>query len=140
MMDDHYESDRLRRGKEFVYEQWRKLLCIFIVGDDINTNRFTPKEVSSEQIRAVFDNGYKLAMFQMKCTLKAHSYECQDSRKEAMIERLIQQIEDRLETQKCLVTYSRDSDASLYTDAVKRDLEFSRYANEDLTKWGEKQM
>jgi hypothetical protein len=53
---------------------------------------------------------------------------------------LIQQIEDRLETQKCLITYSRDSDASLYTDAVKRDLEFSRYTNEDLTKWGEKQM
>ncbi len=50
MMDGQYESDLLRRGKEFVYEQWRKLLCIFIVGYDINTNRFTPKQVSSEQI------------------------------------------------------------------------------------------
>ena len=70
MSDDKYERDHLRRGKEFVYEQWRKLLCIFVVGDDINTNQFTPEEVTSEKIRTIFDNGYKLAMLQTRVSLK----------------------------------------------------------------------
>jgi hypothetical protein len=46
MTADKYEQDCLRRGKEFVYEQWRKLLYIFVVRDDINTNQFTPQEVT----------------------------------------------------------------------------------------------
>ena len=57
-----------------------------------------------------------------------------------MIERLINQIEDRLETHKCLVSYSGSPDKSLYLDAVKRYEEFSRYAKEDVTKWTDRQM
>lgn len=140
MSDDKYERDQLRRGKEFVYEQWRKLLCIFVVGDDINTNQFTPQEVTSEKIRTIFDNGYKLAMLQTRASLKKELSECQDTSQMEMIERLINQIEDRLETHKCLVTYSRSHDKLLYDDAVKRDEEFLRYAKEDVTKWGDKQM
>lgn len=140
MTADKYEQDRLRRGKEFVYEQWRKLLCIFVVGDDINTNQFTLQEVASEKIRTIFDNGYKLGMLQTRVSLKKELAECQDTSQLEMIERLIKQIDDRLETQKCFVTYSGSPDKSLYLDAVKRDEEFLRYAKEDVTKWTEKQM
>ncbi len=140
MSDDKYERDHLRRGKEFVYEQWRKLLCIFVVGDDINTNQFTPEEVTSEKIRTIFDNGYKLAMLQTKVSLKKELFSSQEPSQSYMIERLINQIEDRLETHKCLVSYSANHDKLLYDDAVKRDEEFLRYAKEDVTKWGDKQM
>ena len=140
MTADKYEQDHLRRGKEFVYEQWRKLLCIFVVGDDINTNQFTPEEVTSEKIRTIFDNGYKLAMLQTRASLKKELFSSQEPSKSYMIERLINQIEDRLETHKCLVSYSGSHDKLLYDDAVKRDEEFLRYAKEDVTKWGDKQM
>jgi site-specific DNA-cytosine methylase len=139
MNDDKYERDHLRRGKEFVYEQWRKLLCIFVVGDDINTNQFTPEEVTSEKIRTIFDNGYKLAMLQTRVSLKKELFSSQEPSQSYMIERLINQIEDRLETHKCLVSYSANHDKLLYDDAVKRDEEFLRYAKEDVTKWGDKQ-
>jgi hypothetical protein len=140
MTADKYEQDRLRRGKEFVYEQWRKLLCIFVVGDDISTNQFTPQEVTSEKIRTIFDNGYKLAMLQTRVSLKKDLADCQDTSQLEMIERLIKQIDDRLETHKCLVSYSGSHDKLLYDDAMKRDEEFLRYAKEDVTKWGDKQM
>lgn len=140
MTADKYEQDRLRRGKEFVYEQWRKLLCIFVVGDDINTNQFTPQEVTSEKIRTIFDNGYKLAMLQTRASLKKELFSSQEPSQTKMIERLINQIEDRLETHKCLVSYSGSPDKSLYLDAVKRYEEFSRYAKEDVTKWTDRQM
>jgi hypothetical protein len=140
MTADKYEQDLLRGGKEFVYEQWRKLLCIFVVGNDINTNQFTPQEVTSEKIRIIFDNGYKLALLQSKASLKKELFSSQEPSQIDMIERLINQIEDRLETHKCLVSYSGSHDKSLYEDAIKRNEEFLRYAEEDVSKWGDKQM
>lgn len=140
MTADKYEQDILRRGKEFVYEQWRRLLCIFVVGNDINTNQFTPKEVTSEKIRTIFDNGYKLAMLQTKASLKKELFSSQEPSQIDMIDRLINQIEDRLETHKCLVSYSGSHDKSLYEDAMKRNEDFLRYAKEDVSKWGDKQM
>jgi hypothetical protein len=140
MTVDKYEQDLLRRGKEFVYEQWRKLLCIFVVGNDINTNQFTPQEVTSEKIRTIFDNGYKLALLQSKASLKRELFSSQEPSQIDMIKRLINQIEDRLETHKCLVSYSGSHDKSLYEDAIKRNEEFLRYAEEDVSKWGDKQM
>jgi hypothetical protein len=140
MTADKYEQDHLRRGKEFVYEQWRKLLCIFVVGNDINTNQFTPQEVTSEKIRTIFDNGYKLVLLQSKASLKKELFSSQEPSQIDMIERLINQIEDRLETHKCLVSYSGSYDKLMYDDAVKRDEEFLRYAEEDVSKGGDKQM
>ena len=64
MATEKFETDLLRKSKEFVYEQWRKLLCISVVGEDVSNNQFTPKDVTSEKVRTVFDNGYKLAMLQ----------------------------------------------------------------------------
>jgi len=140
MTADKYEQDLLRGGKEFVYEQWRKLLCIFVVGNDINTTQFTPQEVTSDKIRTLFDNGYKLALLQSKASLKKELFSSQEPSQIDMIERLINQIEDRLETHKCLVSYSGSHDKSLYEDAIKRNEEFLRYAEEDVSKWGDKQM
>jgi len=140
MPTDKYEQDLLRKSKEFVYEQWRKLLCIFVIGDDISTNQFMLQGVTSEKIRTVFNNGYKLGLLQTRISLKQELWKTQDASQLKMIERLIHRIDDRLKTQKCLVTYSCDHDKLMYDDAVKRDEEFLRYVKEDVTIWGNKQM
>jgi hypothetical protein len=140
MSNEKYEIDRLRRGKEFVYDQWRKLFCIFVIGNDISNNQFTPQEVTSEKIRTVFDSGYKLAMLQTKVSLTKELMGSHEPGQIDLIERLINQIEDRLQTHKCLVSYSGSHDNLMYEDALKRDEEFLRYAKEDVSKWGDKHM
>lgn len=140
MTTNNSDEDDLRRSKEFVYEQWRKLLCISVVGEDVSNNQFTPKDVTSEKVRTVFDSGYKLAMLQMLVSLKKEQLEAKNSGEAVAIDRLIKKVQDRLETQKCLVTYSSSHDKSLYEDAVKREKEFLRYAKDDVTKWTDKQM
>lgn len=140
MTRNSHDENELRKSKEFVYDQWRKLLCISVIEDDVSNNRFTPKDVTSEKIRTIFDSGYKLAMLQMLASLKNEFFEAKDSGETGAIDRLIKQVQDRLETQKCLVTYSSSHDKSLYEDAVKREKEFIRYAKDDVTKWTDKQM
>jgi hypothetical protein len=136
MSNGEYEKGILRKRKEFVYEQWRKLLCIHVVGVDINTNQFTPEEVTSEKVRTIFDRGYQLAMLQTKASLKQQLFACRDPNQSDMIERLINQIEDRLETKKCHASYSVNHDNLLLEDAVKREKEFFLYAEADFTSWG----
>ncbi len=140
MATEKFETDLLRKSKEFVYEQWRKLLCISVVGEDVSNNQFTPKDVTSEKVRTVFDNGYKLAMLQTMTSLRKELLDAKNSNEKEAIERLIKQVQDRLETQKCLFTYSSSHDKLLYADAVKREAEFLRYAKDDVTKWTDKQM
>ena len=140
MATEKFETDLLRKSKEFVYEQWRKLLCISVVGEDVSNNQFTPKDVTSEKVRTVFDNGYKLAMLQTLTSLRKELLDAKNSNEKEAIERLIKQVQDRLETQKCLFTYSSSHDKLLYADAVKREAEFLRYAKDDVTKWTNKQM
>ena len=68
MNDNEYENEKSRWIKEFVYDQWRKILTIFVIGDDISRNEFKLKDVTSEKIRTVFNNGYKLAMLHWTIT------------------------------------------------------------------------
>ena len=140
MKTKYIDENDSRRSKEFVYEQWRKLLCISIVEEDVSNNQFTPKDITSEEVRTIFDLGYKLAMHQTKASLKSELSVCSHSSDAELIERLNSQIDDRLETHKCLVTYSNCHDESLYLDALRRDAEFFRYAKDDLTKWTHKKM
>jgi hypothetical protein len=136
------ENDRdvLRTSKEFVYDQWRKLLCIFVIGDDISTNQFALNDVTSEKIRTIFNNGYKLAMLQTKSSLMKELSGCSDPIQSKMIKGLICEIDDRIETSRCLATYKKSHDETLYESALKRENEFSRYKSEDVTRWTNRQM
>ena len=54
---------------EFIYEQWAKFLTINLVDDDI-LNDFGPSSrninnITAEQLRCVFSEGYRLAMLQI---------------------------------------------------------------------------
>ena len=62
--DETYENKKIRRNKEFVYDQWRKYLCIGVVKEDVSRNECPNMDLNSEQVRTVFDYGYKFAMHQ----------------------------------------------------------------------------
>lgn len=138
MNDKEFEKEKLRWEKEFVYEQWRKMLTYLLVGD-INTNLFEPSEVTSEKIRTVFNLGYKLALLQSKRSLMLEMA-ISDEKSLTLIEKLMDQIDDRFETQKCFIRYKKDYDESLLMDAIKREEEFKDYLNWDMTKWANRYM
>ena len=140
MNDDEFEKEKSRRIKEFVYDQWRKILIIFIICDDVSRNTFKPENVTSEKIRTVFDNGYKMAMVQTKKSLMKELFNEEDWRTIKILERLMSQIDDRLESQKCFNLYKNDWDESLLVDAKKRDEEFSSYLKSDMTEWADRHM
>ena len=140
-MDDvDYDKERIRWAKEFAYDQWRKILTIFIIGEDVSRNDFKPKDITSEQIRTVFNNGYKLALLQTKQSLMEEIKRADNDKNLRLIDKLLSQIEDRLETQKCYVLYKGWFDKTLLADAVKREEEFSINLNSDMTIWGDKKM
>ena len=71
-MNEFFDKTKqeIRAKKEFVFQQWRRALCLAVVDTDISDNENQPKDITSEQIRAVFNNGYKMAMLQTKYYLK----------------------------------------------------------------------
>ena len=137
MNDFNIDKERSRWAKEFVYEQWRKILTIFVIDIDVSRNDFTPSNVTSEKIRTIFNNGYKLAMLQTKQSLLDEIHKNEDENIRNLMEKLIDKIEDRIETQNLFITYKNKYDESLLSDAIKREAEFSSYLKSNMTKWGE---
>jgi vacuolar-type H+-ATPase subunit E/Vma4 len=111
------------------------VLCLAVVDTDISDNENQPKDITSEQIRAVFNNGYKMAMLQTRESLKAELYESTNMDEKRVIERLLTEVEDRLATSKCIVSFSKEEDKELLSQSFRRDAEFSRYLSESLSTW-----
>lgn len=136
-MNEFFDKTKqeLRAKKEFVYEQWRRVLCLAVVDTDISDNENQPKDITSEQIRAVFNNGYKMAMLQTRESLKAELYESTNMDEKRIVERLLTEVEDRLATSKCFVSYSKEEDKELLSQSFRREAEFSRFLSESLSTW-----
>jgi hypothetical protein len=136
-MNEFFDKTKqeLRAKKEFVYEQWRRVLCLAVVDTDISDNENQPKDITSEQIRAVFNNGYKMAMLQTRESLKAELYESINMDEKRIVERLLTEVEDRFATSKCFVSYSKEEDKELLSQSFRREAEFSRYLSESLSTW-----
>ena len=64
-MTNEQEKRIKRREKEFVHDQWRKYLALMVVDSDICITERFPIEVTNEELRAIFNYGYKFAMMQM---------------------------------------------------------------------------
>jgi hypothetical protein len=76
VMSEYEDSEKIefqrieacsRRESEF--EEWRKILTIFIVDGDVNSaskpeRPWTREPITEEKVRAVFANGYRFAMLQ----------------------------------------------------------------------------
>ncbi len=67
-MDNLFDlkKQEIRIQKEIVFQNWRKELCLAVVDADISDNQNQPTNITSEQIRAVFNSGYKMAMLQTR--------------------------------------------------------------------------
>ena len=133
--DEIYRLKKERMAKESVYEQWRKYLCIFVVDDDVNVNSVTPKDVTTEKLRAVFNNGYKFAMMQ---TLESISQLrlSSDPQLNEVLELLVSQIQDRITTSKCLESYSSRLDESFLSQEKVQDKQFDDCSKESFLSWG----
>jgi hypothetical protein len=140
MDDKEFLEKESREDKEFVYEQLRKILCIFVVGEDItNNNCPTLKDQTSEQIRTVFNNGYKLAMHQTVDSLKKLK-KVQGSESNAL-DLAISQIKDRLITCDCFTSYENSYDETMLKQSIKRSNDFQyEVERQDLCTWGIKHM
>ena len=137
--DFFYERNKERSDKEYVYEQWRKVMTIHVVDEEINRNDRDPITVTMEQLRTVFNNGYKFAMLQNLQSIKAILRTLEDT-KSPDLSSLLTQVEDRLLTCDCIESHKSDTSKLSKLDAYKRREEFSRYESEDLSSWGLKKM
>ncbi len=52
-----------------------------------------------------------------------------------VVERLLTEVEDRIATSKCFISFSKENDKELLSQSFKRDADFSRYMSESLSTW-----
>jgi len=142
MSEMEYELKKERRFKEFVFEQWRKILCLYVVNEDINRNKTKIEDIDTEKLRTVFQRGYLLAMNQTKVSLEniRMSLDTKDKQLQIIVEDLISEIEDRKITANCYASYKQFSEANYYTDALKREKEMKEYESQKMNQWTDKKM
>ena len=137
--DFFYERNKERSDKESVYEQWRKVMTIHVVGEEINRNDREPITLNMEQLRTVFNNGYKFAMLQNLQSIKAILRTHEDAKNLDLLS-LLSQAQDRMLISDCIETHKSETRKLSKLDAYKRREEFSRYESEDLSSWGLQKM
>ena len=143
-LDEKYRLEKEMRDKEFVYDQWRKLLCIFVVNDDISVGGSDPREkATAEQIRTVFNHGYKLALLQTRESIvdELRKYLSGNDSLNAILNGLINEIDSRIYVSSCYELLKDKFDTSMLIDAKKRDYEFNKnYSSDSFSTWCDKKM
>ena len=137
--DEIYRLKQERKDKEYVYEQWRKILTMHVVNEEINRNIKDSITVTSEQLRTVFNNGYKLAMHQNFLAIE-NLLDFSNENNRIEFDQLLEQIRDRLTTSDCIETHKDKLFGLSLIDALKRSKEFDRFTNKDFCSWGSKSM
>ena len=133
-MTNEQEKRIERREKEFVHDQWRKYLALIVVDSDICITERAPIEATNEELRAIFNYGYKFALMQMLQQLKKKSRSL-DIDAEKLIDDLYADIKDRMVTSDCLETYKRKDDGNYIDSALKRKADFEYINNKDFCSW-----
>jgi hypothetical protein len=133
-MTNEHEKRLERREKEFVHDQWRKYLALMVVDSDICITERSPIEVTNEELRAIFNYGYKFAMMQLLQQLKKKS-RSDEINAEKLINDLHADIKDRMVTSDCLETYKRKDDGNYIDSALKRKADFDYINNKDFCSW-----
>ena len=133
-MTNEQEKRIERREKEFVHDQWRKYLALIVVDSDICITERAPIEATNEELRAIFNYGYKFALMQMLQQLKKKS-RSEEINVEKLINDLYVDIKDRMVTSDCLETYKRKDDGNYIDSALKRKADFDYINNKDFCSW-----
>ena len=137
--DFYYERNKERSDKEYVYEQWRKVMTIHVVDEEINRNDRDPITVTMEQLRTVFNNGYKFAMHQNMQSLKRSIKVCEGMEKSELLA-MLEQVKDRLITSDCIERHETDIFGQTVDEAFKRRDEFNQFTEDDFCSWGTRTM
>lgn len=137
--DEIYRLKEARKRKENVYEQWRKVLTIHVVNEEINREDREPITVTMEQLRTVFNNGYKFAMHQNMQSLKRSIKVCEGMEKSELLAQL-EQVKDRLITSDCIERHETDIFGQTVDEAFKRRDEFNQFTEADFCSWGARTM
>ena len=133
-MTNEQEKRIERREKEFVHDQWRKYLALIVVDSDICITERAPIEATNEELRAIFNYGYKFALMQMLQQLKKKSRSLEIDA-EKLIDELLADLKDRIVTSDCLETYKRKDDGNYIDSALKRKADFDYINNKDFCSW-----
>jgi hypothetical protein len=133
MNDKEFLEKESRRNKEFIYHELRKRLCYHVVNGDISNNDCLPLEtLTTEQVRTVFNIGYKLAMNQTLDSLRKLKRD--ENSSTIPLNLAIQQIEDRLITCDCHTTYEDSYDSTMFEQSIERAKHFQfELTREDIT-------
>ena len=134
-----YHLKEARRRKENVYEQWRKVLTIHVVNEEVNREDRDPITVTMEQLRTVFNNGYKFAMHQNIQSLKRSIKVCEGMEKSELLA-LLEQVKDRVITSDCIERHETDILGLTVDEAFKRRDEFNQFTEDDFCSWGTRTM
>ena len=109
-------------------------MALIVVDSDICITERAPIEATNEELRAIFNYGYKFALMQMLQQLKKKSRSL-DIDAEKLIDDLYADIKDRMVTSDCLETYKRKDDGNYIDSALKRKADFDYINNKDFCSW-----
>jgi hypothetical protein len=125
-------------AEERIYEQWRKFLCVIVTNEDVSYNHtYRKSELTAEQVRTIFNFGYRFAMAQAKDSLKAEVSSAESTETHEKIQKLIKRTERREKISNCLNLYKNYSmDEKMYEEAIVRKKQIDDCMLRTVCSWG----
>lgn len=126
---------------EKIYEQWRKFLCVAVTHEDVSYNHtYRKSELTAEQVRTIFNFGYRLAMAQTKESLKVEGASTESAETLEKIQKLIERTERRENASNCLNLYKPFSmDEKMYEEAIVRKKQVDEFMTRAVCSWGDEE-
>lgn len=129
--------------EEKIYEQWRKFLCLMITNEDVSYSQtYRETKLTAEQVRAIFNAGYRLAMAQTIDSLTEVVKQNSSHETLERIQRLIEHAQRREDVSNCLSLYKQHtSDEKMFEEAVNRKKQLDDCMSRAVCSWsGEEKM
>jgi len=128
-------------AEERIYEQWRKFLCVIVTNEDVSYNHtYRKSELTAEQVRTIFNFGYRLAMAQVKDSLKVEATSAESTETYEKIQKLIERTVRRENASNCLNLYKNHSmDEKMYEEAIVRKKQIDDCMLRTVCSWGDEE-
>jgi len=128
-------------AEERIYEQWRKFLCVMVTNEDVSYNHtYRKSELTAEQVRTIFNFGYRLAMAQVKDSLKVEVTSAESTETHEKIQKLIERTVRRENASNCLNLYKNYStDEKMYEEAIVRKKQIDDCMLRTVCSWGDEE-
>lgn len=123
--------------EERIYEQWRKFLCLMVTNEDVSYNQtYREPKLTAEQVRAIFNAGYRLAMAQTIDSLTEEVKQNSSYETLERIQRLIEHAQRREDVSNCLSLYEQHTcDEKMFEEAVNRKKQLDDCMSRAVCSW-----